>query len=552
MTNTQIQQATGLTEYKDHSPHMRRVPQRPTGKSGIHAPRGDHRWTEWERQQVGGMSKVEGGNVGLVAAPTSCAETRLLPAGRTKTMHVDKTGVSPKLKQARVPRRADQDPILAAYKTDGSSTPYKPPTLTTRIGVYGVEPLPKEHKVTLKQPRYDPINHKYDGDIWESAKQSPIFEREGKRRLDNRIVPGNLSARAPYSHHRDATGNILNNQVSAEAEIAQMRLNSWKFEKNAINARRDACLSSQLVQEILDQDSQVKNLAAHGLAKKQAHVHDEINDTSVSPDAPAWLVDQATRANPVSGVHKRGGDGRAVGHTARIDMDFGTVADNAVSGDGPDWMVDATKRIDPTAVLERYKPVQGVRSTFFDDRGNQISDAAVSADAPTFLVEANQRIDENNLTQPLKRRIPWHNRTVQPTDQQHPSQESSKTSDVPARPSRKIDYPNAAGFQNSMDAPSFMTSNQVRAREEAKRVGQPSIHGIAKRDRPNWVNRIVMGGDRGRVPLLDPKNGVDEYVAGFSAESVGKECRPRPAAKTKEQLEGGWNSGSSGYGKGFV
>ena len=97
------------------------------------------------------MSKVEGGNVGLVAAPTSCAETRLLPAGRTKTMHVDKTGVSPKLKQARVPRRADQDPILAAYKTDGSSTPYKPPTLTTRIGVYGVEPLPKEHKVTLKQ-----------------------------------------------------------------------------------------------------------------------------------------------------------------------------------------------------------------------------------------------------------------------------------------------------------------------------------------------------------------------------------------------------------------
>ena len=36
MTNTQIQQSTGLNTYKDHSPHMRSTPTKPTSKSGIH------------------------------------------------------------------------------------------------------------------------------------------------------------------------------------------------------------------------------------------------------------------------------------------------------------------------------------------------------------------------------------------------------------------------------------------------------------------------------------------------------------------------------------
>ena len=67
-------------------------------------------------------------------------------------------------------------------------------------------------------------------------------------------MSGNLTKDAPYSKYRNATGNILNNQVSAEAEIEALRLNSWKFEKNQINARRDACLSSKLVQEVLDQN----------------------------------------------------------------------------------------------------------------------------------------------------------------------------------------------------------------------------------------------------------------------------------------------------------
>ena len=56
MTNTQIQQSTGLNTYKDHSPHMRSTPTKPTSKSGIHDARGSRRWDEWNRQKQGGIS----------------------------------------------------------------------------------------------------------------------------------------------------------------------------------------------------------------------------------------------------------------------------------------------------------------------------------------------------------------------------------------------------------------------------------------------------------------------------------------------------------------
>lgn len=308
----------------------------------------------------------------------------------------------------------------------------------------------------------------------------------------------------------------------------------------------------------------MSNKASHGIVARGLGGRKEINDTAVSNDGPQWIVDQARRANPKGGVHNLGFGSSDEGQQSRIEMEFGTVSDNAVSADGPGWIVDATKRIDPDTVLHRTKKVEGVRSTFYDDRGNQISDAAVSADAPTFLTEANKRIDEANLVLPDKKRIPWHNREVRPTEGLHPSQETETTSDFPARYTRKIDYPNAAGHQNSMDAPQFMVSTGVRARKMAKSNGIKIAQKVGRRDRPNWCNRIVMGGDRGRVPLLSHKDGVDEYVAGFTMGDTkvptnGKEKTgsPRPArntsksSKTKQDLEQGWDSGSKGYGKGY-
>ena len=99
MTNTQIQQSTGLTAYKDHTPHMRSQPTKPTSRCGIHDARGSRRWDEWNRQKSGGMSKIEGGSTFTMAAPTSTAESRLLPAGRNKLLPVGNVNVDPKITQ---------------------------------------------------------------------------------------------------------------------------------------------------------------------------------------------------------------------------------------------------------------------------------------------------------------------------------------------------------------------------------------------------------------------------------------------------------------------
>ena len=87
------------------------------------------------------------------------------------------------------------------------------------------------------------------------------------------------------------------------------------------------------------------------------------------------------------------------------------VADNSVSGENPDWIVNATKRIDPSTVIQRKKKPNGVRSSFYDERGNEISDSAVSGDAPKWLTEASSRIDESSIVQPPEFRKPWHNRS---------------------------------------------------------------------------------------------------------------------------------------------
>eukprot|EP00943_MAST-04B_sp_MAST-4B-sp1_P004341 g4341.t1 len=547
MTNTQIQQSTGLSSYKDHKPHMRSTPTKPTSKSGIHDARGSRRWDEWNRQKVGGMSKIGGGNAIFTAAPTSTAESRLLPAGRNKLLHVGKVDADPKQYARRVPRRNNENPVLRSTVKQPDGTAYKPPTLSTRVGIYGTEPLPNQHKTVLPQPRYDPVNHKYAGNVHESAKASPIFLREGKRRLDPRIVPGNLTKDAPYSHYRNATGNILNNQVSAEAEVAALRLNSWKFEKNLINERRDACMSSKLVQEVLDQK---KPFAATVDDKKifgGLGVNNEIgmNDTAVSGDAPKWMVGQAKRANPHTGVVERKIETETF--QTRLNTDIGTVADNSISGENPDWIVNATNRIDPTTIILRKKKAEGVRSTFYDDRGNEISDSAVSGDAPKWLTEANRRIDEASIVKPPEFRKPWHNRSPRKVQGKvHPSQQSSKTN-WEKRPGKKIDFANAPGHSLSTDAPKFMVSSSVRSRVEAEKYGiTPPGGNPSKVPRPNWFNRMEMGGDRGKVVLINPKDGVDKWVAGHIAEEdakyekilgsqthMAKDGQLRTAAKTR-------------------
>ena len=97
-----------------------------------------------------------------------------------------------------------------------------------------------------------------------------------------------------------------------------------------------------------------------------------MNDTAVSSDAPKWIVGQAKRANPHTGVVQRKMDQEMF--QTRLDTDIGTVAYNSISSENPDWIVNATNRIDPSTIIHRNNKHKGVRSTFYDDRGNEISD----------------------------------------------------------------------------------------------------------------------------------------------------------------------------------
>ena len=57
----------------------------------------------------------------------------------------------------------------------------------------------------------------------------------------------------------------------------------------------------------------------------------------------------------------------------------------------------------------------------------------------------------------------------------------------------------------------------VRSRLEAEKHGiNPPGMSPSKVPRPNWFNRMSMGGDRGKVVLINPKDGVDKWVAGHA------------------------------------
>ena len=241
----------------------------------------------------------------------------------------------------------------------------------------------------------------------------------------------------------------------------------------------------------------------------------QMNDTAVSSDAPNWIVDQAKRANPNTGVVQRKGDSKAF--QTRLDTDIGMVADNSISGENPDWIVNTAKRIDPSTVIQRKKKPNGVRSSFYDERGNEISDSAVSGDAPKWLTEASARIDESSIVKPPEFRKPWHNRSPRKVSGKvHPSQQSSNTN-WDKRPGKKINFANAPGHSLSTDAPKFMVSSSVRSRLEAEKHGiNPPGSSPSKVSRPNWFNRMSMGGDRGKVVLINPKDGVDKWVAGHA------------------------------------
>ena len=68
-----------------------------------------------------------------------------------------------------------------------------------------------------------------------------------------------------------------------------------------------------------------------------------------------------------------------------------------------------------------------------------------------------------------------------------------------------------------------MVSSSVRSRLDAEKYGiSPPGGKPSKVPRPNWYNRGSMGGDRGKVVLINPKDGVDKWVAGHAHEEDEK------------------------------
>ena len=52
-----------------------------------------------------------------------------------------------------------------------------------------------------------------------------------------------------------------------------------------------------------------------------------------------------------------------------------------------------------------------MKSSFIDDKGQEICDSTVSGDAPHFMVETNRRIDDKMVIMPPKHKQPWHSKS---------------------------------------------------------------------------------------------------------------------------------------------
>ena len=206
-----------------------------------------------------------------------------------------------------------------------------------------------------------------------------------------------------------------------------------------------------------------------------------VSDWAVSADAPEWIVAQARRSGGENSILKRDNT-----HTVQtgIQMDEGQIneigfsqtgagadgatgmqSDWAVSGDAPDWITSNVVKYDQNAVIHRPQKTQGVKSSFIDDKGNEICDSSVSGDAPGFMVETNRRIDPAMIVHPPRYKQPWHNRdSPRKWSGRHASNES-KDHETWTEPKGgvKVDYEQNYSHATSKDTPYFVAQAGNRA-----------------------------------------------------------------------------------------
>jgi hypothetical protein len=195
---------------------------------------------------------------------------------------------------------------------------------------------------------------------------------------------------------------------------------------------------------------------------------------------------------------------------------------------------------DKSAVIQRQKKGLGVKSSFIDDKGQEICDSTVSGDAPDFLVDLNRRVDEKMILHPPAYKQPWHNRSSpRKMHGMHSSTTSTETWTQP-KGGVRVGYETNYGHNSSFDTPYFIAESEKRshqqgeanptertilrqqaqaqkailgrssprssprsATDEVRRSNIMRAAGASYSKRASWDNRNVMGGCHGRVSLKE-------------------------------------------------
>ena len=82
------------------------------------------------------------------------------------------------------------------------------------------------------------------------------------------------------------------------------------------------------------------------------------------------------------------------------------INDSTMSGDAPDFMVDLSRRTDPSCVFVRPNNQLQFQNKTYSTEKNQLwkyDDSSVSGDAPDWMTDTNMRIDSRNVVEPEKR-----------------------------------------------------------------------------------------------------------------------------------------------------
>jgi hypothetical protein len=544
-------------DVRAHEPRLRHEPRPPAklnwAADGGH-PKGKREWEQWQERTVPTLLPPDQSNGRpdpIVAVPLSSAHSRLLPAGRAAVVHLRND--DPKRSQrmrATAYRRPDQGKQL--LHPDPTAPP---PVLLHRFDGRGdVRKYRKDHVTFVEKPRYDPIRHQYQENtahfeaanrgkradlpqrFGASPKVTPQFVAQVARRKDERLLPDAARGKSKFGHMRFDGENFLSDPVQFHGSGSFLNQKSY-------TQMRHMNLGGHALKNIMDHGGKLTKFQQHqrdhmsqeiaGIRPVELAAEGEINhassdaahiipdgqinefktekwlvsDWAVSADAPEWIVAQARRSG-VNSVLARDNDftpdDGQVNEFKVAGAESGVASDWAVSGDAPDWIRNNVAKYDKNAVITRKKKAKGVRSVFYNQRGEEISDSTVSGDAPHFMVEVNERIDPASIIHPPENKKMWHNKTAKAFKGRHSSHQSTETWDDP-KGGVKVDFDFDYGA-TSTDAPHFVAKTEQRSSVLGKKHMTARMKKQGKRstlpiNRASWNNRNVMGGCHGRVAL---------------------------------------------------